>query len=82
MDYAQLTLPHNSIRIFTFELNYKYAPFTLYNWDRPQEPATARKAVNINKAKALATCMYNTWTIAKGFLQRAQAKKQHNVDQH
>jgi len=59
MDYAQLTLPHESIGMSPFELNYGYAPSTSYNWDRPQEPATACKAVNINKAKALATYMHN-----------------------
>jgi transposase InsO family protein len=82
MDYAQLTLPHESIGMSPFELNYGYAPSTSYDWDRPQSPVTVREEVNIADARALATRMHNAWTVAKGFLQKAQAKKQRDIDQH
>jgi hypothetical protein len=82
MDYAQLTLPHESIGMSPFELNYGYAPITSYDWDRPSGLVTAREAVNVADAKALATRMHQAWSVAKGFLQKAQAKKQHDVDIH
>jgi transposase InsO family protein len=82
MDYAQLTLPHESLGMSPFELNYGYAPSTSYDWDRPVEPVTARETINRSDAKALATRMHDAWTVAKGFLQKAQLKKQHDVDQH
>jgi hypothetical protein len=74
MDYAQLTLPHKSLGISPFKLSYEYAPSTSYNWDRPHGP--------IANAKALATHIHNAWTVAKGFLQKAQAKKQRDINQH
>jgi hypothetical protein len=68
MDYAQLILPHESLGMSPFELNYGYAPSTSYDWDRPQGPVTVREEVNIADARALATHMHNAWIVAKGFL--------------
>jgi hypothetical protein len=59
MDYTQLTLPHKSLGISPFKLNYRYTPSTSYDWDRPQGPATVYEEVNIAEARALATHIYD-----------------------
>jgi hypothetical protein len=82
MDYAQLTLPYESLGMSPFKLNYGYAPSTSYDWDRPQTPVTVREEVNVADAKALVTRMHNAWSVAKGFIQKAQAKKQRDIDRH
>ena len=68
MDYAQLTLPYKSLGMSPFELNYGYTPSTSYNWDRPQGPIMTHEKVNFADARALATRIYDAWTVAKGFL--------------
>ena len=65
-----------------FELNYGYAPFISYDWDRLQTPITVREEVNIADVKALVTRIYNAWSVAKGFIQKAQAKKQRDINRH
>ena len=82
MDYAQLTLPHESLGITLFEVNYGYAPSTSYDWDRPTEPVTVHEKLNVEDAKDMATHMHTAWEVAKGFLQKAQAKKQLDIDPH
>jgi hypothetical protein len=58
MDYAQLTLPYNSIGMSPFELLYGYTPWMSFNWDRPTEPATARERLSYKEAQAFAKRMY------------------------
>ena len=68
IDYTQFTLLYKSLGMSPFKLNYRYTPLTLYNWDRLKEPVTVYKELNVADAKALATYIYNAWTIAKGFI--------------
>jgi len=58
MDYAQLTLPYNSIGMSPFELLYGYAPQMSFNWDRPTKPATARERLSHKEARAFAERMH------------------------
>jgi len=46
MDYAQLTLPYNSIGILLFKLLYRYKPQISFDWDRFISPITAYKRLN------------------------------------
>jgi len=58
MDYAQLTLPHDSIGMSPFKLLYGYAPQTSFNWDRPTEPTTARERLSYKEARAFTKRIY------------------------
>jgi len=64
MDYAQLTLPYNSIGMSPFELLYRYTPQTSFNWDRPTEPATARERLSYKEARAFTKRMHKAWETA------------------
>ena len=61
MDYAQLTLPYNSIGMSPFELLYGYTPQTSFNWDRPTKPITARKRLSHKEAQVFAKRIYRAW---------------------
>jgi len=50
IDYAQLTLPYNSIGMSPFELLYGYALQTFFDWDRPTKPTTARERLSYKEA--------------------------------
>jgi len=54
MDYAQLTLPYNSIGISLFKLLYGYTPQTSFDWDRPTKPTTAHKRLSYKEAQVFA----------------------------
>ena len=58
MDYAQLTLPHESIGMSPFELLYGYPPRTSFDWKLPKEPATARERLNQEEAQNLVRTMH------------------------
>ena len=58
MDYAQLTLPHESIGMSPFELLYGYPPRTSFDWKRPREPVTTRERLNRDEARELAKVIY------------------------
>jgi len=64
MDYAQLTLPYNSIGMSPFKLLYGYAPQTSFNWDRPTKPATARECLSHKEAQVFAKRMHGAWKTA------------------
>ena len=51
MDYAQLTLPYNSIEMSPFKLLYGYKPQTSFNWDRPTGPIIAHKRLSYKEAQ-------------------------------
>jgi len=74
MDYAQLTLPHESIGMSPFELLYGHPPRTSFDWKRPQEPATARERLNRDEARDLAQVMHQGWETARTIIQRSQEK--------
>jgi len=38
MDYAQTTLPHNSIGFAPIQLEIGYLPYISFNWNRLKEP--------------------------------------------
>ena len=82
MDYAQLTLPHESIGMSPFELLYGYSPHTSFDWKRPQEPATARERLNRDEARELARTMHHRWETARTIIQQAQEKAKRNADRH
>jgi hypothetical protein len=80
MDYAQLTLPHESIGMSPFELLYGHPPRTSFDWKRPQEPATARERLNRDEARELARTMHQGWETARTIMQQSQEKAKRSAD--
>ena len=64
MDYVQLTLPHDSIRMSPFELLYGYTPRMSYDWDRPTKPIMARERLSREEAWTFAERIYGAWETA------------------
>jgi hypothetical protein len=71
MDYAQLTLPHDSIGMSPFKLLYGYAPRTSFDWDRPTEPVTARERLSHEEARAFTAKMHGAWETAQTIIKKA-----------
>jgi len=82
LDYAQLTLPHESLGMSPFELQNGYLPRTSFDWDRPTEPTSARERLNVEEATAYSRRMHDAWKVAKDIILKAQEKKQRDVDKH
>ena len=58
IDYAQLTLPYNSIGMSLFKLLYGYTPQMSFNWNRPTKPIIARKYFSHKEAQAFTKRIY------------------------
>jgi transposase InsO family protein len=82
MDHAQLTLPHDSIGMSPFELNYGYQARTSFDWDASKAPATSSEKVNRQQAQQYATLLRDTWEVAKAHMEKAQAKQKRAADSH
>ena len=64
MDYAQLTLPHDSLgQMSPFEVLYGYPARTSFDWNTPTTAPSDK--LNVEKAKALATRMKDAQNAAK-----------------
>jgi hypothetical protein len=74
MDYAQLTLPHETIEMPPFELLYGYQPRTSFEWQSPKNPATARERLSQEEAQAFARTMHQAWEAARTTMRQAQEK--------
>ena len=82
IDHAQFTLPHETLGISPFELVYGYPPRTSFDWNRPTEPQTAKERLNRHEAREMATRMHGAWERAKQIFQKAQEKKQSDVNRY
>ena len=82
MDYAQLTLPHESIGMSPYELLYGHSPRTSFDWKNSPEPATAREHLNREEAQSLAKIMHQGWETARTIMEKAQEKASRNANRH
>jgi hypothetical protein len=82
MDYAQLTLPHDSIGMSPFELLYGYKARTSFDWQAPRNPATAREKLSQEEAQAMARRMHDAWERARTIMKESQQKKERDVNPH
>lgn len=81
MDYAQLTMPHDSIGMSPFELLNAYPPRTSFDWKKPRT-TTPREKLNREEAQRIVRTLQEVWERARTFMSRAQEKKQKDVDPH
>jgi len=51
MDYAQATLPYNSIGFTPIQLEIGYLPHTSFNWNKPEGPQTVREKLSYKEAQ-------------------------------
>ena len=54
----------------------------LFNQNQVEELISTKERLNRNKARALATCIYNTQETTKGMLKKAQEKKEQDVNKY
>ncbi|ESZ89752.1 hypothetical protein SBOR_9865 [Sclerotinia borealis F-4128] len=79
MDYAQLTLPHDSLGQMTpFEVLYGYPPRV--EWDWKEHNSDPLDKINIQEAREFATRAHGAWEFARNQIQHAQDRmaQQHN----
>jgi transposase InsO family protein len=84
MDYAQLTLWHESLHMSPFEVKFGRPPVTSFDWDRPasDKPLTPTEKLNIKDAQVYSRRMHSAWEKAKEYITLAQAKNQRDVNRH
>ena len=70
IDYAQLTLLHDSIGMSPFKLLYGYTPRMSFNWDRPTKPVIARKRLSHKEAQAFAERIHRAWETAQTIIKK------------
>jgi hypothetical protein len=80
MDYAQLTLPHDSIGMSPFELLNGYQARTSFDWNRPKEPATVRERLSYDEAQGFARTMHEAWETARAIMKKAQEKNERDTN--
>jgi transposase InsO family protein len=81
MDYAQLTLPHESLGGITpFEVVHGYPPRTTWDWNRSD--TEARDNLNVQEARAMAQRHHSAWTFATSHLQAAQKRMSAKTNSH
>jgi transposase InsO family protein len=82
IDRAQFILPHESLGMSPFEVCKGYKPKMSFDWNRAEEPTSAKERLNRDDARALATRMHDAWETAKRMLKKAQEKKERDVNKH
>lgn len=79
MDYAQLTLPHESIGISPHQLILGSEPATTWDWKSATKgdlPISAKEKLSREEAIALATRIHDAWEFAKTMMEKAQDNMQ------
>jgi Reverse transcriptase (RNA-dependent DNA polymerase)/RNase H-like domain found in reverse transcriptase/Integrase zinc binding domain/Integrase core domain/Chromo (CHRromatin Organisation MOdifier) domain/Retroviral aspartyl protease len=84
IDYAQATLPHESIGLSPFQVEFGYEPRTSFDWDRPtlDQPLTAREKLNIDEAQAFSRRMKDAWDVARSNMEKAQLQQKKQANRH
>jgi transposase InsO family protein len=81
MDYAQLTLPHDSLGgLSPFEVQYGRTARSSFDWNTPKTAPSDK--LNVQKARQLATRMQDAQTKAKEALHAAQGRMESTVNSH
>jgi transposase InsO family protein len=82
IDYAQLTLSHESTGTPPFDLLYGYTARTSFDWKRPAAAATAKERLNHEEAQAYVRKLHNAWETAREIMARSQRKKERDINRH
>lgn len=82
MNYAQLTLSHDSINMFFFQLLYEYESRTSYDWKRTTSFISIQEKLSNSLAQEFIKRMHEKWEQAKKIMTKTQAKKKQDVNLH
>ena len=84
MDYAQLTLPHDSLGgLAPFDVVHGYSPRTTWDWNHHLvDSETPSQALNRQEAQAYARRHYEAWKLASNHLRTAQERMSKASNQH
>jgi transposase InsO family protein len=84
IDYAQATLPHESIGLSPFQVEFGFEPRTSFDWNRPRagKPLTAREKLSIDEAQAFSRRMQDAWDIARSNMEKAQLQQKRQANRH
>jgi hypothetical protein len=82
IDYAQLTLPNESIGMSPFELLYGFSPRTSFDWRAPTSPATVKERLSREEAQGMVRRIHKALDTARTIMKKAQEKKEKDVNPH
>lgn len=83
MDYAQLTLPHDSLGgLSPFEVLRGFAPEVSWNWRNENGAAPPKETLAAEEAHRMARSMHEAFEKAKTSIRNAQAKMQRSTNTH
>ena len=84
IDYTQLTLPYSSLGgLSPYKVQNSYLPQTSFDWTPLQPvPANATLQLSQERAKDIATCIEEALEKGKEAIERAQYKKEHDINIH
>ena len=82
MDYAQATLPYNSIGFASIQLEIGYLPYTSFNQERPEGPQTVREKLSYKEAQQYTRRLEEAQTIAYKNLEKAQKLIEQQANKH
>ena len=72
IDYAQATLPYNSIGFAPIQLEMGYLPYISFNWERTKGPQTVREKLSYKEAQHYAKRLKEAQKVAHTNLEKAQ----------
>ena len=82
MDYAQATLPYNSIGFAPIQPEIGYLPYISFDWERLEGPQTVYKKLSYKEARYYAKCLEEAQKVAYINLEKAQKLIKQQVNKH
>ena len=79
MDYAQLTLPHSSISMSSFEVRNGFKARTSFDWTTPESRAPK---LTSDKARQRVQLIQDSWKLARDMMAKAQARMIKSANAH
>lgn len=81
IDRAQVTLPHDTLKMTPYQVLFGSEPRQSWDWAQPTK-STFSEILNDKEALALATRMHDAWQEAKKNIEKAQDRMRSVVDRH
>ena len=82
MNFAAVTLSHESTNLFFFKMKLDYESWISFDWESHMRSSTAKKQLNRNQAQWMIIWMQEIWNFAQAFMKRIQIKQKKQADKH